>query len=274
MRYGFIIPDIQDARTNEIVGLARDAEAAGWDAIFFWDGDWGYSPWITLAGMAVQTERIHLGAVLHPLPWRQPWLFAREAASLDQLSNGRLVVPIGIGAINEQDVERGRTRFGEPVDRKIRAQLMDEALEIVTGLWAGEPVTFHGDHYHMEDFSLRPVHVQSPRIPIWVVGVWGKRKSMERVLRCDGMLVHESAPVAEIQAIKAFVEERRTLPTPFDIVMEADTRSDTPEQARAKAQGWAEVGVTWWVEGMWIPDCKLDDVRARIRQGPPRVDRS
>jgi alkanesulfonate monooxygenase SsuD/methylene tetrahydromethanopterin reductase-like flavin-dependent oxidoreductase (luciferase family) len=219
--------------------------------------------------MAVQTERIRLGAILHPLPWRQPWLFARDAATLDQLSHGRLVVSIGLGAIDEQDMARGRTRFGEPVDRKIRAQLMDEALEIITGLWSGQPVTFHGEHYQMDEYSMRPVPVQTPRIPIWAVGVWGKRKSMERVLRSDGMLVHESISASDVQKIKAFVAERRTLASPFDLVMEADTRGDTPEQARAKVRGWAEAGVTWWTESMWTPACTLEEVRTRIRQGPP-----
>jgi alkanesulfonate monooxygenase SsuD/methylene tetrahydromethanopterin reductase-like flavin-dependent oxidoreductase (luciferase family) len=272
MRYGFIIPDMADATTNNIVELAHEAEAAGWDAIFFWDGDWGFSPWITMAAMAVHTDHIRFGAILHPLAWRHPWLFARETASLDQLSKGRLIISIGLGAVNEQEFARGRTRFGLPVDRKIRAQLLDEGLEVVNRLWSGNTVTFQGEHYHMEDFRLRPTPVQSPRIPIWAVGVWGRRKSMERVLRCDGILTHESAPIAEIQAIKAFAEQQRKLTSPFDIVMEADTRGDTPEQARAKVRDWAQAGVTWWVETMWSSESTVADARARIRQGPPRFD--
>jgi len=171
MRYGFIIPDMADATTNGIIELASEAEAAGWDAIFFWDGDWGYSPWITLAAMAVHTEHIRLGTILHPLAWRRPWLFARETASLDQLSNGRLIVSIGLGAVNEQDFARGRTGFGEPVERSLRAQLLDEGLEVVNRLWSGQAVTFHGQHYQLEDFRMRPTPIQSPRIPIWAVGV-------------------------------------------------------------------------------------------------------
>ncbi len=272
MRYGLIIPDIRDAGPAAIAALAPEAEANGWDALFFWDGDWGLSPWVLLAAMAVQTERIRLGAILHPLPWRQPWLFARDSATLDQLSNGRLIVSVGLGAVDEEDMARGRTRFGQPVDRKIRAGLLDEGLAVVTGLWSGQPVTFQGEHYRLEAFSVRPVPVQAPRIPIWAVGVWGRPKSMERVLRCDGMLVDASASPAELQAIRAFVEERRKLTSPFDIVMEADTRGDTHEQARAKVRTAADSGVTWWVESMWTPECTLEDVRARIRQQPPRVE--
>src|SRR5437899_2322329 len=188
MRCGFIIPDMAGGKAGAIVGLAREAEAAGWDGIFYWDSDWGHSPWVVLAGMAMRTEQVRIGAVLHPLAWRRPWLLARDTATLDQLSNGRLVVPIGLGAVDEDDFARGRTRFGEPVDRRVRAQLIDEGLEILSGLWSGRPVTFHGAHYHLEDFSVQPTPVQSPHVPIWVVGVWGRRKSMRRVLRCDGIL--------------------------------------------------------------------------------------
>lgn len=222
--------------------------------------------------MAVATERVRLGAILHPLGWRQPWLFARDSATLDQLSNGRLIITIGLGAIDEQDVARGRTRFGEPVDRKIRAQLMDEGLEIINGLWSGQPVTFHGEHWQMDEFTMRPVPVQTPRIPIWAVGVWGKRKSMARVLRCDGMLVHPGTANDDIKQIKAAAEQR-TLSSPFDLVMEADTRDDTPEQARAKVRDAADAGITWWTESMWSTPCTLEDVLARIKQGPPAIDR-
>lgn len=270
MRYGFVIPDVTDAGPKEMAELAHEAEAVGWDAIFFWDGDWGYSPWVTLAAMAASTERIRMGAILHPLAWRQPHLFARDTATLDQLSGGRLIIAVGLGAVDEQDFERGRTRFGAPVDRKIRAQLMDEGLEITNGLWSGQPVTFHGEHYHLEEFSMRPTPVQSPRIPIWTVGVWGRPKSMARVLRCDGILVSAANAMAEVREIKAFVDEQRMLTSPFDIVMEADTREDTPEQARDKVRIGAAAGVTWWTESMWL-ESALATVRARIRQGPPRM---
>jgi len=272
MHYGFIIPDMVDATTTKIAELACDAESAGWDAIFFWDGDWGYSPWITIAAMAVHTKYIRLGAILHPLAWRQPWLFARDTASLDQLSEGRLIISIGLGAVNEQEFARGRTRFGMPVDRNIRAQLLDEGLEIVNRLWSGQLITFDGQHYQLDDFQLRPTPVQSPRIPIWAIGVWGRRKSMARVLRCDGILTKSSVSVEQVLAIKAFVAEQRTLASRFDIVMEADTRADTPEQAQASVRGWAAAGVTWWVETMWSPESSVADARARIKQGPPRFE--
>ena len=95
---------------------------------------------------------------------------------------------------------------------------------------------------------------------------------MARVLRCDGMLTEASAAIAEIQAIKALIEQQRTLTSPFDIVMEADTRDKTLERAQATVRDWANVGVTWWVETMWTPESSVADARARVKQGPPRFE--
>jgi alkanesulfonate monooxygenase SsuD/methylene tetrahydromethanopterin reductase-like flavin-dependent oxidoreductase (luciferase family) len=271
MKYGLMIPDIQDVSPQMCARIAHEAEARGWDAIFFWDADWGPSPWVILSAMAVATERIRIGSLLHPLPWRQPWLFARDAATLDQLSNGRLIIPFGFGGIEEDENERGRTRVGQPVDRKVRAQLIDEGLEVINGLWSGKPVTFSGDHWQLEEFEIRPMPVQAPRIPIWAVGVPGKSKSMARVFRCDGMLVKPKITADEIQQIKQAVAEQRTLSSSFDLIMEDDTRNDIPEQARAKVRDWADAGGTWWVETMWNGRPPLEDVLNRIRKGWPTI---
>jgi alkanesulfonate monooxygenase SsuD/methylene tetrahydromethanopterin reductase-like flavin-dependent oxidoreductase (luciferase family) len=270
MRYGFIIPDLQDASIAAIAELAHEAEQSGWDGVFFWDADWHISPWVAIAAMALATRQARLGAILHPLAWRQPWLFARDSASLDQLSQGRLTISIGMGAVETQDFARGRTRFGSPVDRAVRAQLIDEGLDIVNGLWSGKPFSYHSQHYDFDAFQLQVTPVQQPRIPIWAVGMWGKPKSMARVARCDGMLVSAASPIAEIQAIQAFIAEQRSLSTPFELVMEADTRNDTPDVARSKANNWAEQGIAWWVESMWSPGITIAMARERISMGPPR----
>src|SRR3989442_15715572 len=123
MKYGFIVPG---GDVREIAELASEAEAAGWDGILHYDADWSLSPWVTLAAMAVRTSRIRLGAMLHPLPWRRPWLLARDAATLDRLSGGRLVLPVGLGAADEADLARGVTKFGEPTDRRLRARRLAE----------------------------------------------------------------------------------------------------------------------------------------------------
>jgi Luciferase-like monooxygenase len=277
MQYGFIIPggDIQT-----IIELAGEAEKAGWDGVFYWDGIYiesmgpMYDPWLVLAAIAMRTKRVRIGAVLTPLSRRRPWKVARETVTLDHLSNGRLVLPIGLGTLDDG----GFTKVGEVTDRKVRAQLLDESLEILTGLWSGRPFSFHGEHYHVDEMTFLPPPVQSPRIPIWVVGAWPRTKSMQRVLRYDGLLPAkknadgsdaEITP-ADIQAMKAYIVEHRTLTTPFDIVMEGETPGDNPERAGEIIRPYADAGITWWTEARWSSG--PDEVRTRIQQGPPRID--
>lgn len=276
MQYGFIIPK-GDPRT--IVELARDAEVAGWDGVFYWDGIYidattpVYDPWVVLAALATQTTRVRLGAVLTPLSRRRPWKVARETVTLDHLSNGRLVLPVGLGATDSFGA------VGEATDRKARAQLLDESLDILTGLWSGRPFSYRGEHYQLGEMTFLPPPVQSPRIPIWVVGAWPREKSMRRVLRCDGLLPAKINPdgsggevtPADLRAMKAYVEERRTLTAPFDIVMEGVTPADDPARAAEIVRPFAEAGATWWIESPWTPPNEPDDLRARIRQGPPRL---
>jgi alkanesulfonate monooxygenase SsuD/methylene tetrahydromethanopterin reductase-like flavin-dependent oxidoreductase (luciferase family) len=226
--------------------------------------------------MAMLTEGVSIGAVLTPPARRRPWKLARETVALDHLSGGRLVLPVGLGALDDG----GFSKVGEPTDRKVRAKLLDESLEILTGLWGGEPFSYEGEHYQLEEMTFRPPPVQRPRIPIWVVGAWPSRKSMGRALRYDGVLVATIGGSAEssgitpetIRAIKAYAEENRTETTPFDIVWEGRTPGEDPGRATAVVRPYAEAGVTWWIESPWTPPNEPDDLRVRIRQGPPRVD--
>jgi alkanesulfonate monooxygenase SsuD/methylene tetrahydromethanopterin reductase-like flavin-dependent oxidoreductase (luciferase family) len=155
MKYGFIIPN-DDIHTAP--DLAAEAEAAGWDGVFIPDciaidtengppGPW-YDPWIVLAAMAVRTKRVRLGTMLTPLSRRRPWKLARETVTLDHLSKGRLILPVGLGAAKD---DAGFYKVGEEMDLKVRAKLLDESLAILTGLWSGQPFTYHGEHYHVQD---------------------------------------------------------------------------------------------------------------------------
>jgi alkanesulfonate monooxygenase SsuD/methylene tetrahydromethanopterin reductase-like flavin-dependent oxidoreductase (luciferase family) len=273
VRYGFIIPK-GDPLT--VADLAREAEASGWDGVFYWDGiyvgeGWEiYDPWVVMAAMAMRTERVRIGAMLTPPARRRPWKLARETMTLDRLSNGRLVLPVGLGALDDG----GFSKVGEPTDRKVRARLLDESLEILTGLWSGEPFAYEGEHYRLEEMTFLPRPVQSPRIPIWVVGAWPSEKSMRRALRYDGLLAYttrgEVTP-EDIRAMKAYVEENRDGVEPFDIVWEGVTPGEDPDRAARVVRPFAEAGITWWMESMWSPPNEPDDLRARIRQGPPSI---
>src|SRR5215467_12588602 len=150
MRYGFIIPG---GDLHTIVELAREAETAGWDGVFYWDGiciaEAGqmFDPWVTLAAIATATNHVRIGAIVSPLSRRRPWKVARESTSVDHLSSGRLILPVGLGALDDG----GFGKVGEPTDRRVRAELLDESLDILTGLWSGSPFSYSGKHYHLDE---------------------------------------------------------------------------------------------------------------------------
>ncbi len=281
MQYGFVIPcwDIQ-----VVLELAVEVEAAGWDGVFLPDciavehsGEpplSGYDPWVMLTALAMRTSRLRLGTMITPLSRRRPWKVARETVTLDRLSNGRLVLSVGLGALDD----RGFGGVGEATDRKTRAELLDEALDIITGLWSGERFSYQGRHYQVQGLTLLPPPVQQPRIPIWVVGAWPRKKSMQRVLRYDGLLPARMTPdggfvevtPADLEEMRAFIAEQRTATTPFEVVVEGRTPGHDRWQAVEQVRQWAEAGATWWLEAMWFPPNEPEDVRERIRQGPPR----
>jgi hypothetical protein len=174
----------------------------------------------------------------------------------------------------------GFSKVGEPTDRKIRAQLLDEGLEILTGLWSGEPFSYEGEHYRLGEMTFLPPPVQRPRIPIWVVGAWPSKKSMNRALRYDGLLAAKVSGTAaqpcvtpeDIRAMKEYVEKNKYTGEVFDIVWEGETPGDDPERAVSTVRPFAEAGLTWWIVAMWFPPNEPEDLRRRLLLGPPRVD--
>jgi alkanesulfonate monooxygenase SsuD/methylene tetrahydromethanopterin reductase-like flavin-dependent oxidoreductase (luciferase family) len=273
MKYGFVSPggDVLDH-----IEIAEEIEAAGWDAVFVADGVYGADPWVSLAAIAVRTQRVRIGTLLTPVSRRRPWKLASETATLDRLSGGRVILTVGLGAI-----DTGFDQVGEATDRKVRGQLLDEGLDVITRLWSGRPFSYSGEHYHIEwDATWSYTPVQSPRIPIWVVGAWPHKKSVRRGARWDGLLAARMDPSGsfvevrpeDIREMKAFIEENRTNANdPFDMIMEGITPGDNQEKCAAIIQPLAEAGLTWWIESMWDVPGGMDAVRTRIKQGPPRV---
>ncbi|HUS17614.1 MAG TPA: LLM class flavin-dependent oxidoreductase, partial [Chloroflexia bacterium] len=125
-----------------------------------------------------------------------------------------------------------------------------------------------------------PPPVQRPRIPVWVVAAWPRPISMHRALRWDGLLPNKMMPDGtmgevtpdDVAAMRDYVTEHRTATTPFDIVMEGETPGGDAEAARARIEPFATAGATWWMESMWSAPADAELYRARIRQGPPRID--
>ncbi len=276
MKYGIVLP-CGDARIA--ADYARQAEKAGWDGFFVWEPVWGVDAWVSLAAAAMQTEKIKLGTMLTPLSRMRPWKLASETATFDSLCGGRLILSVGLGA-----VDTGFEAFGEATNRKTRAELLDEGLEILTGLWRGQPFHYDGKHYQVKeiDFIPAPKPIQQPRIPIWVVGAWPFKKSMKRVLRFDGLLPnvmdkdgqHIELIPDDLRKMKSYVEANRTLETPFDIIVEGETPGNDPSQSASITSSWVNAGATWWIESRWyVPrdDEGLKIVLERIEQGPPQA---
>lgn len=277
MNYGFVLP-AGDARAA--ADLAHQAESAGWDGFFVWEPVWGVDAWVSLTAAAMRTERIRLGTMLTPLSRMRPWKLAGEAATLDRLSGGRVIVTVGLGA-----VDTGFAEFGEATDRRTRAELLDEGLNIVTGLWRGQPYNFAGKHYTVREttFAVPPPPLQQPRIPVWVVGAWPIERSMARALRYDGLVpsvrgekgAMRQANIDEVADIRAYITGRRG-DSPYDIIIEGETPADDGAAAAATSEAWARAGATWWMEAMWgVQDDADREARllARVRSGPPRPAR-
>ena len=267
LSFGVILPG---GTAREQLDLAVLAEQAGWDGVFVWEAAYGVDAWSLLAAMAARTGRVRLGTMLTPLPWRRPWKVASQVATLDQLSDGRAVLGIGVGAVTTD-----LPVTGEPTELRRRAEMMDEGIDLIRALWSGAR-SYTGVHYRYEtdrdDLGdvARPVQ---ERIPIWVVAVWPRPKSMRRVLRCDGVIPGHEPSTEAVREMRAWLSAQGAPPT-LDVLAEGETPADDSARATALVEPWAEAGCTWWMETRWeMPHHsgdRLAEIRARITAGPPR----
>src|SRR5262249_18889170 len=178
MLTGFVLPG---GSATEQLEQAMLAEQSGWDGVFVPELAYGVDAWTLLAAMAARTQRIRLGTLLTPLPWRRPWEVASQVATVDQLSDGRAILAVGVGA-----VDTGLPDTGEETDKRRRAGRLDEAIDLVRTLWDGR-LSYHGEHYNFEcanDDLIGAVRPVSGRIPIWVGGGWPRPQSVRRVQGC------------------------------------------------------------------------------------------
>jgi alkanesulfonate monooxygenase SsuD/methylene tetrahydromethanopterin reductase-like flavin-dependent oxidoreductase (luciferase family) len=285
VQYGIYLPNFGCfGNVHTLVQLAREAEEAGWDGFFLWDHIAGWQqdmvdPWVALAAIATQTERIRIGTTVTPLPRRRPWKLARESVSLDRLSNGRLILGVGSGGGGVEF-----EGFGEETDAKQRGAMLDEALEVLTGLWSGEPFSYTGQHYQVAEVQFTPTPLQSPRIPIWVGGFWPNKPPFRRAACWDGLFPlfaaeNEAEELTLLQAAVAYTQEHRTSQAPFDVIALGLTPGDGPEKARGTVARYAAAGATWWLEaiapfrfgvGFDAPEWPLEELRRRVLQGPPK----
>jgi alkanesulfonate monooxygenase SsuD/methylene tetrahydromethanopterin reductase-like flavin-dependent oxidoreductase (luciferase family) len=270
MRSGLFLPLFDELADPAMVArLAAEAEEAGWHGVFVWDQvRWGEpvagvaDPQITLAAIATATERIRFGPMVTPLARRRPVKVARETATLDRLSGGRLTLGVGLGS------DRFASEFsitGEELDDRRRARMLDESLEILAAAWSGAPVHHRGEHYTVAGMRFLPRPVQRPGVPVWVAGYYGNSKPLRRAARHQGIfplgIDHPdqlAETVAEVTALRRAAGGDAA--QPYDVVVALPPGSDPAP--------YAAVGATWWlVELPWVP-VSVDQVRGVIRDGP------
>jgi alkanesulfonate monooxygenase SsuD/methylene tetrahydromethanopterin reductase-like flavin-dependent oxidoreductase (luciferase family) len=271
MRFGVTLGAAGEGRDPRgMATLAALAESSGWDGVFLEDylvyqGRSElptYDPWVSLAAMATATDRVRLGLTVTPVPRRKPWELAAQTVALDHLSGGRLILGVGAGDATEP----GFAAVGEPLEPRVRAELLDEGLAILDALWTGEPVHHRGRHFRVDGLRLAARPVQRPRIPIWVGGdllVAGVRR---RLTRWDGACVYKGPPGAgepltphDVRDIVELVGRARGSADGFDVKI-----SHTEDDGLLAAL--TEAGATWC--NRWLPPAPLDETRRAITRGP------
>lgn len=264
---------------SELLEVAVEAERAGWDGWFTWDGvslgdSPSWAPWTLLGAAAQATSRLRLGAVVFAPARRLPWELVRDVLTVDHLSGGRLVLPVGLGVTDDAAV--ARVRGLSPAARD-RAALLDESLAFLDRALSGEKFSFDGAAHGIEDVQFQPLPVQRPRPPVWVIGGWPSDRSLARAARWDGVLlqrVRSEEPWTPEDVARAVTRVRELraeqgLPAePYDVVLDGTLPTDAAERSDHLA-ALAEAGVTWWIESHWADTTTPAELLALARSGPP-----
>lgn len=273
VRFGLNVATLGDFGDPRLVmRFAQQAEAAGWEGLFVWDHlayAWGVpagDPWVILGAVAATTTRLLLGTAVTPLPRRRLQTLAQTVVTLDQLSDGRVVLGIGLGGVADE-----YTAFGEPGDTRERAAMLDEGLPLLDRLLRGENVEHVGEHYTVHGVSLQPRSTQKPRPPIWVGGE--SRAALRRAAGYDGWVFagdDENATMVkgpeQVAEMVATIWKARSATTPFAVAM---TGVSAPGDSALIAH-YAAAGVTWWLESIHGFRGTTQEMEARIAAGPPR----
>ncbi|MBD3339857.1 MAG: LLM class flavin-dependent oxidoreductase [Candidatus Lokiarchaeota archaeon] len=266
------------AHEAEIAGIAHEAEIAGWDGFFLWDhlmirkNTPFCDPWISLAAIAMKTSKIKIGTMVTPLPRRRPWQLAREIVSLDHLSNGRVILGVGIG-----DPPSEFSTFGDEKNAFIRGKMLDEGLEILRGLWSGSPFKYEGEYFKIRKVKFLPKPVNN-HIPIWIAGLWPNKKPFLRASKYDGVCPNsvrypDILSPKELKEAMSYIKQNRNKTNNYDVYFAGDTPEDK-YQASKVVEKYKEAGATWWSEN--INYIRFDNspkkMLERIRKGPPKID--
>jgi len=223
-----------------------------------------------MAAMAMKTNTIKMGALLTPIARRRPWKLARETATLDHLSKGRLIFAAGRGAPLDAEYQW----FGEMADPRTIATKLDEGLDILTGLWRGKQFRYEGKHFKVEQTTFLPKPVQKPRIPIWIGGYWPNKPPFRRAAKWDGVFplkIGGNIRASDVKKMKLYISAFRNPDSPYDIIITGRTSPENPEKTDKKICPFIDAGLTWWLEDVFGFRNDLDRLFKRIQAGPPQI---
>jgi alkanesulfonate monooxygenase SsuD/methylene tetrahydromethanopterin reductase-like flavin-dependent oxidoreductase (luciferase family) len=268
VRFGLSFPNFGAfAEPGVIVALATAAEEAGWDGFFVWDhivvadGMEIADPWVLLGALGQATSSIKLGPMVAAMPRHRPWVVAHQSVTLDRLTDGRMILGVGIGYPPDPDF----TTFGDVTDARERADMLEEGLSIVTGVWSGAPFEFEGEHYTVLRNRFGPPPVQKPRIPIWVAGMLPNLRPFRRAARFEGVFPirsdMEDITPADVARVARYVEMHRTSDGAFDVVVGGPVDGDVAAME--------EAGATWYMAGPSPRGESIEDTLAWVSAGPP-----
>jgi len=273
VRFGLFIPPFDElSDPSRVADLAVAAEQAGWSGFFLWDhvlsapGVPVADAWITMAAVAAATREIRLGAMVTPLSRRRPWVLARQVATLDRLSGGRLVIGVGLG----DDGWKEFSSFGEVTEPRERGILLDDSLEALRRLLAGQPVSFDGQQLAVHASPFRPVPVQDP-VPVWVACRWPNRAPLARAARMQGCFpIFRGSPdvpaAADLSALRGELR-RRGVPDGHDLVVRCVLRGLDPAGRSAALAALEGAGASWVLEG-FDPGVPAAGIEAAVAAGP------